>query len=186
MAKKKKRRGRRGGGGMRIASAKDKAYLFAGAGLYGYLSHHVELFEKLPVMKGVGAPFTHGVILHFAAQAASGDLRRWLDLASVGALSVAGYFLGVQKGDIEKASAMSGHHMMGQFEDDDDVEDDDDDMRGGDDTMYMEGDFDEDDDDEVEGDYDDDDDVEGDDDEDDDDEVEGDDDMDDDYYEEAA
>jgi len=170
---------------MRIASGKDKAYLFAGAGLYGYLSHHIELFEKLPVIKAVGAPITHGIILHYAAQATSGDVRRWLDLASVGALSVGGYFLGVTAGDLEKAAAMSGDHMMGgQFDnDDDELDDDDDDMRG-DDTMYIEGDFDEEDDDDVEGDYDDDDD-------DDDDDVEGhdyegDDDVDDDYYEEAA
>lgn len=183
MAKKKKRRSRRGGGGggPRIASGKDKAYIFAGAGLYGYLSHHVELFESLPVAKALGAPITHGIILHYAAGASSGDLRRWLDLASVGALSVGGYFLGVTKGDLEKAAAMSGEHMMGQDDDDDDDEIDDD-MRG--DDLYIEGDFDEDDDDEVEGDYDDDDDE-------DDEDVEGhayegDDEMDDEYEEEAA
>jgi len=184
VAKKKKRRSRRGGGGggPRIASGKDKAYIFAGAGLYGYLSHHVELFESLPVAKAVGAPISHGIILHYAAGAASGDLRRWLDLASVGALSVGGYFLGVTKGDLEKAATMSGDHMMGQDDDDDDDDDEiDDDMRG--DDLYIEGDFDEDDDDEVEGDYDDDDDddVEGHDDD-----IEGDDEMDDEYIEEAA
>ena len=161
-------------------------YIFAGGVVYGYLSNHVELFAKLPVIKAVGAPITHGIILHYAADAASGDLRRWLDLASVAALAVGGNNLGVTKGNLEQAAAMKGTAMMGQDDPDDVTQ-----MRGGqedEDNVYLEGDFDEEDDDEVEGDdYDDDDDeVEGDDDDDDDYEVEGDDDMDDDYYEEAA
>jgi len=171
VAKKKRKGRRRGRGGFRIASGKDKAYIVAGSALYGYMSHHVDFFETLPVVTTIGAPLTHGILLHFAAGAASGELRKWLDLSSVGALAVGGYHLGITKGDLEAAAAMKGDEDDPFADDEESIE-----LRGhGDDVDYLEGDTDDFDDDD-----DDDDDLEGDRDDFDDD------DIDDEYYDEAA
>jgi len=148
MARRKKGRGgarrrRRGvaGGGMRIASARDKGYIVAGAAVYGYFANHVDFAKSLPVLAAIGGPLSHGVLLHLGAQMTSGEIRRWLDLASVGALAVGGYNIGRAKGDLAAAAKMQGvdapgmlgHHdeVMGELDDDDVVE--------GEDEAYLEG-----------------------------------------------
>ena len=161
MAKKKRRGGKRrgGGGSARIATGKEKGYIAAGAAVYGYASRHIEMMKSVPVFDGIGAPASHGLIMHFLAGQFSGEVRRWLDLTSVGALAVAGYNLGVSKGDVKAAAAMKGiegdhrDEVMGELEDGDDdaddmgddddaddlgSEDDDDDADAIDDEMYDE------------------------------------------------
>lgn len=131
MARKRRRRGRRrGGGAPRVATLKDKGYIGAGAAAYGYVDNHVEFMNKLPTLgtSTTARNASHGLALHFAAGFASGDIRRWLDLMSVGAIAIAGYKVGAAKLDMD---ALEGDddveriHLEGEFDpDEDDIIDD--------------------------------------------------------------
>jgi len=108
VARKKRRGGRRrggGGGNPGIATARDKAFLTAGATGYGYLDTQVEMFDKLPKIPAIGRHFSNGIFLHVVARNTSGLVRKWADLFSVGALSIGGYTLGANNFDFAAAVA---------------------------------------------------------------------------------
>ena len=138
MARRKKRRSsRRRTSGGRATSIKEKGYLAAGAAVYGYLDNHVEAFEKIPTLgkSRTARHASHALALHVLAHNTKGAIRKWADLASVGAISIAGYNVGKARGDVAALEGVDDDddermHLEGEVdllgEDDDDDDDDDD------------------------------------------------------------
>lgn len=126
--RKRRRRSRGGGGGPRLHSLKDKAYVAAGAAAYGYVDNHVEAMEKLPVLgtSRTARAASHALALHAGASIAKGQLRKWLDLASVGAAAIAGYNVGKAKGDMAALEGVDDEDDVLHLEGDIPVDDGDD------------------------------------------------------------
>jgi len=126
-ARSRRRRGNpRSRGNPGTSTGRDKAFIVAGAALYGYIDNHVEALDKVPVIDAIGPQFSHGIVLHFIARNTSGMLSKWTDLMSVAALSIGGYKFGKAKGDLTATvgpmSIGGDDEVMGHLGDGDNAE----------------------------------------------------------------
>lgn len=133
-----RRRGRRGGsagGGARTLRGQVRDFI--GAMAYGFATGDhgkapaVRAFvRKVPVLAQIGAPATHGLILHFIAGQTSGKLRMAAGHLSHAALMHAAHNLGGSGFELDKFQTMAGDedYLSGDIDDDlgdDEVGDDD-------------------------------------------------------------
>jgi len=127
----------RAGGGDRVGgytammpSLKAKAPLVVASTIYGWATGGAgsaakvkEMIVKIPTVKSIGAPATHGLILTFVATKTKGNVRKWADRLALAALMRAGHNLGASGFDVAKAAQVSGYGDMSGALGADDVED---------------------------------------------------------------
>lgn len=132
VAARRRRRGASSGGAARSLRAQFRDLM--GAAGYGFLTgdHNkapaiTSAVAKVPTVKAIGAPASHGLVLHFIAGQSSGMVRTIAGHLSHAALMHAAHNLGKTGGDVASAAALAGDGDYGDIGDDDfdDVGDDD-------------------------------------------------------------
>lgn len=133
---KKKRGGRRRSSGSSAGFRTLKAQVrdLLGAAGYGFLTGDhgkapsiTAMVNKVPVVSAIGAPASHGLLLHFIASKTSGSVRMAAAHLSHAALMQAAHNIGVTGGDFATAVTMAGgdDEISGEIDDYDTGDDDD-------------------------------------------------------------
>jgi hypothetical protein len=118
--RRRRRSGGGGGGGARTLRAQIRDLI--GAGAYGFLTgdHNrapqvTDMFQKLPTFEAIGAPASHGLLLHFLAINTSGKIRMAAGHLSHAALMHAAHNFGTTGGEWDQAIKLSGDDGGGDY-----------------------------------------------------------------------
>jgi hypothetical protein len=114
-------RRRRGGGAVSgVRPLRSQMWDLGGAAGYGFLTGDhgkapvVRAYvQKVPILDAIGAPASHGLLLHFIAQRTGGQLRRALGHLSHAALMQAFHNLGTTGFEFDAAVKLSGDDYNG-------------------------------------------------------------------------
>lgn len=115
-------RRRRGGAvsGAAVRPLRSQLWDLGGAAGYGFLTGDhgkapvVRAYvQKVPILDAIGAPASHGLLLHFIAQRTGGQLRKVCGHLSHAALMQAAHNLGVTGFEFDAAVKLSGDDFNG-------------------------------------------------------------------------
>lgn len=115
LAPRRRRRGRSGGGGGGARPLRAQLWDFGASAAYGWLTgpspsgmqeQAQDILRKAPVVAAIGAPATHGLILHGIALYTGGMFRRVAGHLSHAALMRASYNLGAAKFSVSEAASL--------------------------------------------------------------------------------